>query len=82
MKLDVKPALNSVSAFYPLSEIKEIWQEEFQPNTWVKLLDVPSAYSFDEALLLCDLEDDRWVVWIPDHGETVLHSRQFLSVVD
>ncbi|MCT7949800.1 hypothetical protein NG798_08370 [Ancylothrix sp. C2] len=82
MKLDIKPTLNGQSPFYPLSEIKEIWQEKFEPNTWVKLLDVPSAYSFDEALLLCGLEDDRWVVWIPDHGEAVLHTGQFLPVLN
>lgn len=82
MKLEIKPALNGRLPFYPLSEIKEIWQEEFQPNTWVKLLDVPSVYSFDEALLLCRLEDGRWVVWIPDHGEAVLLSSEFSAVLN
>lgn len=52
-------------------------QPKFQPDTWVKLLELPSTYSFDEALLLCQLSVDRWLAWIPDHGEAVLNTNQF-----
>jgi hypothetical protein len=52
-------------------------QQEFQADTWVHLLELPSTFSFDEALLLCQLAEDEWVAWIPDHGEAVLHTRQF-----
>ena len=52
-------------------------QQEFQGDTWVHLLELPSTFSFDEALLLCQLTEDEWVAWIPDHGEAVLHTRQF-----
>lgn len=49
------------------------------PNTWVKLRDSLSAYSFEEALLLCEEPDGRWVAWIPDFGETMLHRHQFTA---
>ena len=50
------------------------------PNTWVHLLKLPSEYSYDEALLLCDLGEDKWVAWIPNHGETVLDARDFYPI--
>ena len=54
-------------------------QQEFQADTWVHLLELPSTFSFDEALLLCQISEDEWVAWIPDHGEAVLHTRQFCA---
>lgn len=30
-----------------------------------------------EALLLFQHSDERWVAWIPDYGETVIHTSQF-----
>lgn len=53
--------------------------QEFQDDTWVHLLELPSRFSFDEALLLCQLSEDQWLAWIPDHGEAVLHTRQFCA---
>lgn len=52
-------------------------QQEFQAGTWVHLLELPSPFSFDEALLLCQVSEERWAAWIPDYGEAVLHTRQF-----
>jgi hypothetical protein len=52
-------------------------QEKLQASTWVKLLELPSAYSFDQALLLCQVREDEWLAWIPDHGEALLNTRQF-----
>lgn len=49
----------------------------FQANSWVKLSELPNPYSFDEALLLCEVSRDQWLVWIPDHGEAQLHISQF-----
>lgn len=46
-------------------------------SRWVKLLQFPNPYSFDEALLLCQVSDDEWVAWIPDHGEVTLHYGEF-----
>lgn len=48
-------------------------QQKFQADTWVQLLELPSTFSFDEALLLCQISEDEWLAWIPDHGEAVLH---------
>jgi hypothetical protein len=55
-------------------------KQKFQPDTWVQLLELPSKYSFEEALLLCQLSPDEWVAWIPDHGEAVLKESQFCAV--
>jgi hypothetical protein len=46
-------------------------------DTWVKLLQVPSDYAAAEAKLLCQASNDTWVVWVPDHGETVLDCSDF-----
>lgn len=53
---------------------------EFEPSTWVKLLNPPTAYSFDEAWLLCQVDADHWLAWIPDYGEILLHMAEFLSI--
>ncbi|MBD1910220.1 MULTISPECIES: hypothetical protein [unclassified Leptolyngbya] len=50
-----------------------------QANCWVQLRDRLTPFSHDEALLLCEEEGDRWVAWIPDHGEVVLHRSQFVA---
>lgn len=74
MKLNLKQAN---------TEIQPQWQpivgypSEFEPSTWVQLWQQPNPYSHDEALLLCQLGEDEWVAWIPDHGETVLSRYQF-----
>jgi hypothetical protein len=63
--------LDGSSKSYPNS------QQKLQASTWVKLLELPSDYSFDEALLLCQVTEDEWLAWIPDHGEALLNTRQF-----
>lgn len=50
---------------------------EPQASTWVSLLEPPSAFSYDEALLLCQQSEDEWLAWVPEHGEVVLHVNQF-----
>lgn len=47
--------------------------ESLQAATWVKIKKLPSPYSYDEALLLCQHSETEWVVWIPDHGEMIIH---------
>lgn len=54
----------------------KIDQQHFQANTWVKLLELPNPYSFDEALLLCPISQYEWIAWIPDHGEAVVTTGQ------
>lgn len=50
---------------------------EWEPSTWVKVFNPPTAFSFDEALLLCQTSEDQWLAWIPDHGEVLLHVNDF-----
>jgi hypothetical protein len=58
----------------------EVPQLELQASTWVQLLELPNPFSFDEALLLCQHSGDRWLAWVPDHGEILLHENQFCAV--
>ncbi|MBD2413246.1 hypothetical protein FACHB389_18685 [Nostoc calcicola FACHB-389] len=50
---------------------------QLRVSGWVKLLELPSPFSFDEALLLCPVSKDEWLAWIPDYGEVILNIRQF-----
>ncbi|MBH8577418.1 hypothetical protein I8752_31505 [Nostocaceae cyanobacterium CENA369] len=51
--------------------------QDFLISTWVELLELPSSFSFDEALLLCPISADKWLAWIPDYGKVILHTGQF-----
>ncbi|MBG1244749.1 hypothetical protein [Nostoc sp. NZL] len=55
--------------------------QQLRNSTWVTLLQLPNPFSFDEALLLCPVSADEWLVWIPDHGEAILNISH-LSLVD
>ena len=48
-----------------------------QANIWVKLREPLSAYSTDEALLLCEEADGQWVAWVPDFGVAILGRHQY-----
>lgn len=50
-----------------------------QEGIWVHLLERPSSWSFDEALLLCQESEYDWLAWIPDYGEATIHLRQFCA---
>jgi hypothetical protein len=50
---------------------------KYQSSTWVKLFNPPTAYSFDEAWLLCECDDNEWLAWIPDYGEILLNTNEF-----
>ena len=52
-------------------------QRAIDTSTWVQLLQPPSAYSSDEALLICPIDDNQWLAWIPDYGDIVLEYGQF-----
>jgi hypothetical protein len=67
---------------WPLKAYQSQLQSDFQPSTWVQLLETPSLFSHDEALLLCQQSRDEWVAWIPNHGEVVLHVSQFYQLPD
>ncbi|BAY27397.1 hypothetical protein NIES2100_72210 [Calothrix sp. NIES-2100] len=53
--------------------------QKFAASGWVKLLQLPNPFSFDEALLLCPVSEDEWLAWIPDHGEAILHNGEFMT---
>ena len=55
---------------------------KFAPSTWVKVLNPPTAFSFDEAWLLCQYAEDHWLAWIPDYGEILLKTDEMGEVVD
>ena len=46
-------------------------------NPWVKVVQRPSSYSFDKALLLYRISSNEWMAWIPDFGQTRLNEMQF-----
>lgn len=49
----------------------------YSRDAWVKLLEPPSEYGFDEAKLLCQVAADMWLAWVPDHGEILLDRGEF-----
>jgi hypothetical protein len=75
--------MGNVLESLPLAEL-QIAQIPCAPrleaNTWVKLLSLPSPYSFDEALLLCQVAVDAWLAWVPDYGEIRLQTSQFYCI--
>lgn len=55
-------------------------KQAFEPYSWVKVLEIPSLYSFNEALLLCQISNHEWLAWIPDHGEAILYCWQIATI--
>ncbi|MGB7894578.1 MAG: hypothetical protein WCF82_22125 [Microcoleus sp.] len=49
------------------------------PSMWVKLFNPPTAFSFDEAWLLCECSEEEWLAWIPDYGEILLSTQEFCA---
>jgi len=47
------------------------------PGLWVKLLQAPGPFSGDDALLLCQDDDQQWHAWVPDYGEIRLDQDEF-----
>jgi hypothetical protein len=47
-------------------------QQPRRSGDWLKLAKLPSVYSFDEALLLCETEPGHWLAWVPDFGELLI----------
>jgi hypothetical protein len=51
-------------------------------DVWVQLRNAPSDYAYDQALLICELDGDQWMAWVPDHGELCLNRSQFHRIGD
>ncbi len=49
------------------------------PSMWVKVFNPPTAFSFDEAWLLCECSEEKWLAWIPDYGEILLSAHEFCA---
>lgn len=66
----------------PVSQHSVAPTDAFIPHAhqWVQLRDRLSEYSDDQALLLCEATEGRWVAWIPNHGEALLERDQFLKL--
>lgn len=60
-----------------LEQALKFTSHSYAPSTWVRLLQPPSEFSADEALLLCQCSEDHWLAWVPDYGEATLHVSQF-----
>ncbi|MEL6223751.1 MAG: hypothetical protein AAFQ57_14020 [Cyanobacteria bacterium J06626_14] len=82
-------ALQTTNAAYqPVTALEKAVTSGWNPvckitytrDTWVKLLDRPSDYAHDEAMLLCQEAGNQWVMWIPEHGEARLDRSQFYFV--
>ncbi|NEO33653.1 MAG: hypothetical protein F6K36_25155 [Symploca sp. SIO3C6] len=43
-----------------------------QAGAWIHLEEVPSTFAHHEGLLLCQVSQWEWVMWIPEHGEHLL----------
>lgn len=48
-----------------------------QSGMWIKLWQLPSPFSADEALLLCQCAADQWLAWVPEYGEILLELGDF-----
>lgn len=59
----------------PGLQTKSLSITETQPlesGQWVQLKEIPSTFAQDEALLLCEISDNQWLTWVPNHGEYLL----------
>ena len=70
----VSSQVSSGFAALPLTERPPFAGAQLTANMWVRLLQPPTDFSFDEAWLLCQEEQDRWQAWVPDYGSIVLDS--------
>jgi hypothetical protein len=73
--MQLKTPVNSAIAWEQLRISSS--SPQYQPSTWVRLFNPPTAFSFDEAWLLCQCSDEEWLAWIPDYGEILLYTDEF-----
>jgi hypothetical protein len=73
-------AASSAFANLPITERPPSLSAGPTAYTWVKLLHPPTAFSFDEAWLLCPgPEAAQWLAWIPDYGEILLTAEDMIA---
>lgn len=73
--------LTNAPRVWDYSESSAPKSNQYAPSMWVHLFQPPTDFSFDEALLLCQQDDDdTWVVWIPGYGEMTLKETEFVPL--
>ncbi|MBD0335932.1 MAG: hypothetical protein ICV62_10620 [Cyanobacteria bacterium Co-bin13] len=75
MQLNISKSSAVFSAWHP-SHLSAKSASSLQVGKWVRLLTPISPFSHDEALLLCREPGNRWVVWVPGHGEATVEAAQ------
>lgn len=50
---------------------------KFCSGQWVNLIEPLTSLCFEEALLLCEESQDKWVAWVPGFGEKRLDISEF-----
>jgi hypothetical protein len=48
-----------------------------QRDLWVELRHPPTPYAEAMALLVCEVEADAWVAWVPGFGELLVNRSAF-----
>lgn len=54
-----------------------VCQINYTRDTWVKLIQPPSYFSYDRAKLLCEASEASWVAWVPNYGGVLLDRSHF-----
>ncbi|MBD2260718.1 hypothetical protein [Pseudanabaena sp. FACHB-2040] len=75
MQLNVSKS-SAVSSSWQPSRSATKPASSLQVGKWVRLSAPISPFSHDEALLLCREPQNRWVVWVPGHGEATVDASQ------
>lgn len=71
--------LNLVESTASWKGNRSVALQERSANDWVHLVVLPSAFSYDQALLITRLSEDEWLAWVPDYGEVTLHVSEFYA---
>jgi hypothetical protein len=48
-----------------------------QRDLWVELRNPPAKYAEDMALLVCEVDADDWIAWVPGFGELLVNRSEF-----
>lgn len=54
-----------------------VCQITYTRDTWVTLVEKPSPYASDEAKLICQESNDKWLTWVPNYGQLVVDKSSF-----
>lgn len=73
---------STISAWETFRTVSIPCAPRFTPSMWVQLLKPPTAYSFDQAWLLCQCAEDQWLAWVPEYGELLITTDDFCSLTE